>query len=124
MKPEQKFCVTDFNIAEAIGKTIADTRQKNKLTQQNLADSVHLSVQQIQKYEYGETNISIARLIEIADTFDICVLELLKPVLARHYKIDEIFYQSLKNPLDIELAKLVQGFDLKRKQNLLNLLTN
>ena len=114
----------DFTIAATIGKSIAHTRQKNKLTQQNLADLVGLSVQQIQKYEYGETNISLIRLIKIANTFNICVLDLLQPALVEHYRVDQAFHQVLHDSLDIKLAKLLQTLDLKRKQNLLSLLSN
>lgn len=112
------------SFSKDVGKTIMTYRQSRELTQQQLADLVGLSVQQIQKYEYGETNISVARLITIANAFDVCVLELLKPSLASCYDIDTIRYQFFTDPLDIKLATLLKNLDLKRKQNLLNLLSN
>lgn len=112
------------SFSKDVGKTIMTYRQSRELTQQQLADLVGLSVQQIQKYEYGETNISVTRLITIANAFDVCVLELLKPSLASYYDIDTIRLDFFADPLDIKLATLLKNLDLKRKQNLLNLLSN
>lgn len=111
------------SFSKDVGKSIVTYRQSRGLTQQQLADLVGLSVQQIQKYEYGETNISVARLITIANAFDVCVLELLKPPLASYYDFNAIRFQFFADPLDIKLATLLKNLDQKRKQNLLDLLS-
>lgn len=54
-----------------IGAKIKSFRKKCGITQMGLANSVGVSYQQIQKYENGETKITVERLKQVADIFKI-----------------------------------------------------
>lgn len=113
-----------LTIAKSIGAEIVRSRHSHKITQQNLADLVGLSVQQIQKYEYGETNISIVRLLKIAEVFNVCIYNLLKPALQKHYKVQNVQHMIYNNSLDLELAKKMVKLTPEKKQMLLEFLSN
>ncbi len=58
-----------------LGEKIKSFRGRRGLTQNALAELIDVSFQQIQKYEKGQTNISVERLSRIADAFEIPVTE-------------------------------------------------
>ena len=119
MKQAQK-----SEVAFVIGKTIVEFRRDKNLTQKQLADYVGVSIQQIQKYEYGETNISVNRLLEIATAFDICIIELLKPALSNYYSTESDYLMVFNNPVDVEIATKIRKLNQKKKQTFLDLLSN
>lgn len=53
-----------------VGKRIRRRRRLLGLTQQQLAESVGIRFQQIQKYESGANRVSASRLYEIAEALD------------------------------------------------------
>ena len=53
-----------------VGKRIRHRRWLAGMTQQNLAESVGIKFQQIQKYETGANRVSASRLWDIADALD------------------------------------------------------
>lgn len=114
----------NLEISNLIGKRIGELRQSANLTQKELAHNVGVSVQQIQKYEYGETNISVVRLMSIAHVFKICILEILRPALQNHYNLQDVYLMFFSDPLDAELTAQIQKLDLKKKQKLLDFLSN
>lgn len=56
-----------------VGKRIRHRRWLAGMTQQNLAESVGIKFQQIQKYETGANRVSASRLWDIADALDVSV---------------------------------------------------
>ncbi len=61
----------DQQINLQIGAKIKSLRKTSGITQIDLANSMGLSYQQIQKYENGKTKITIERLKQFADIFRI-----------------------------------------------------
>ena len=112
----------DKEIAKLIGNEIVHHRQLNNLTQKDLSNLLNLSIQQIQKYEYGETNISIYRLIEIADVLNTSVLNLLSPALRVYYQNHEAAQYVLTDPVEIEIGTKVTKLTTCKKRALLTLL--
>ena len=53
-----------------IGSKIKSYRQKRGVTQMELADRIGVSYQQVQKYEKGQSQISIDRLYLVAQALD------------------------------------------------------
>jgi transcriptional regulator with XRE-family HTH domain len=68
----------------ALGMRIKTVRleQHPAVRQQWLAREIGCSVQQIQKYESGETRVSFSRLCEIARALDRTLLQLIGPITA------------------------------------------
>lgn len=60
-------------INKKIGLKIKALRKSYGLSQIELAEKINLSFQQVQKYEKGITAISVFRLQQIADAFDVPV---------------------------------------------------
>ena len=56
-----------------VGKRIRHRRWLAGMTQQQLAESVGIKFQQIQKYETGANRVSASRLWDIADALDVNV---------------------------------------------------
>jgi len=54
-----------------IGERIRYYRTDRGLTQNQLAEKINVSFQQIQKYENGHTNISVNRLMQLAEALKI-----------------------------------------------------
>ena len=53
-----------------IGQHLKRIRKQSKLTQQNLADVLGVSFQQVQKFENGTNRIFAHQLFQICDKFD------------------------------------------------------
>lgn len=53
-----------------IGQQIKIARRRRRLSQENLADKLGLSYQQIQKYEKGKNRISASTLLELSLALD------------------------------------------------------
>lgn len=56
-----------------VGKRLRRRRRLLGLTQQQLAESVGIRLQQIQKYECGANRVSASRLFELAESLDVPV---------------------------------------------------
>ncbi len=56
-----------------IGKRIRERRVTMGLRQQDLADALNISYQQLQKYEIGANRITVGRLYEIARRLEVDV---------------------------------------------------
>jgi transcriptional regulator with XRE-family HTH domain len=54
-----------------VGKRLRRRRRLLGLTQQQLAESVGIRFQQIQKYECGANRVSASRLFELAESLDV-----------------------------------------------------
>ena len=98
------------HIDKDLGKRIAEIRKMRKLTQEELANKLNLSSQQIQKYEYGESKISVSRLFEIAVALDLGAWTFIEPVAQSFYEnIGQSKVYILRNP---EEVKAYEQFDL------------
>ena len=57
----------------SFSKRIKELRKERKLKQQELADEFSIKLRTYQGYEYGESYPEVAKLIAIADFFDVSV---------------------------------------------------
>lgn len=60
-------------IDHEVGRRIRRRRRLLGLTQQQLAESIGIRFQQVQKYESGANRVSASRLFEIAEALDVPV---------------------------------------------------
>jgi len=65
-----------------IGPNIKYLRQKNKLSQQELADQLSVPRSSLSDYERGHTQVSIDNLLKLSDIFDVTVDALIKTNLS------------------------------------------
>ena len=60
-------------IDRRLGALVRTLRKERKLTQTQLADQLGVTYQQVQKYESGQTRLSVALLIKLSDVLDVRV---------------------------------------------------
>ena len=58
-------------MAKDIGSMIRELRKAAAMSQSRLADKIGVSYQQVQKYEKGASNLSVPRLMQIAEVFGV-----------------------------------------------------
>lgn len=71
----KRFVPTDFD--KQLGKIITITRNRFGMSQKDLAKSLGVTFQQVQKYETGGNRISAAKLNTIAECFGMSISALL-----------------------------------------------
>lgn len=54
-----------------LGRALREARTKQGISQMKLAGRLNISYQQVQKYEYGESQLTVPRLIQIAEALGI-----------------------------------------------------
>lgn len=58
-------------MASNIGPLIRFLRISSGLSQQQLAEKMGITYQQVQKYEYGKSQLTIKRLMQLAEALDV-----------------------------------------------------
>lgn len=59
------------DVDRLIGERLADLRQERKMTLAAVATRIGISYQQVQKYERGTSTLSVARLFEFTQVYEI-----------------------------------------------------
>jgi transcriptional regulator with XRE-family HTH domain len=70
------------SLDKALGQRVRAVRLKAGLSQNDLADSIGVTFQQVQKYELGTNRIPATRLMAIADTLGVAITTLLEAIHA------------------------------------------
>lgn len=73
MKTKTK--ATNFDVL--LGLRIKELRLSYNMTQQDLADTLGITFQQIQKYENGRNRIPVSSLLKISEKLDVDIVKLL-----------------------------------------------
>lgn len=109
----------DYSI---IGERIRKSRIEKKMTQENLAEELNVSVAFISRIERGNTHLNLTRLSEICALLDVDEGTILNgtSIDSKNYLSDE-FYNLLKNTstetqrLIYDIAKLIIDKNNKQK---------
>jgi transcriptional regulator with XRE-family HTH domain len=105
------------SINKNIGEKLRHVRRYLGLSQMDLAEKVGISFQQIQKYEKGITNISVARLRQVSEALGTHIGVFLEPEAevskiaepVKTYGSEESWLEAA-NPLDKQEATLLKLF--------------
>lgn len=81
---ELSSCDFEKLFAIHIGQEISNYRKAKGYTQKEFAELLNQSIQQIQNYEYGKGNISLYKLVEIAEVLDTSIITLLMGVVNKY----------------------------------------
>ena len=84
--------MTDSNIQEAIERVISriiDIRKEKKITMENMADELKISLPAYNKIEKKETKLTFERLLQIQNALDTSLNDLLD------LKTENIYHQNL-----------------------------
>lgn len=101
-----------------VGRRIRTRRLVRGWTQDELAKSVDLSFQQVQKYERGSNRVSAGRLYELSKALDVPIqyffddydTENLNKAEYGVLREDQIDFEGVDRIGDAELSELVRGF--------------
>jgi transcriptional regulator with XRE-family HTH domain len=105
-------------IDAALGRRIRRLRRVRRMSQSQLAQSLDMTFQQVQKYEAGKNRISVAILFLIARALDTSVALLSQGLDAYCGEVlppDETLPPHLA--MDQEAQRLAEGLDLMRRYN-------
>ena len=83
-------------MTQTIGQKIKQLRKERGFTQMDLADRINVSYQQVQKYEKGETQISVQRLSSIARALEVPITIFLDEPRFQHISEDMGTYRPRK----------------------------
>lgn len=104
----------DIMDSPAIGQTIRQLRIEKSISQEKLAEMLNLSFQQIQKYEYGRSKITIDRASQIADALEVPLLNLLGCELPIPRDENRIFEKGLS----LEELQMLRAFRVIKQKPL------
>lgn len=94
-----------------VNEAIRTLREKNNWSQEDMASKLSMSTNGYAKLERGETRLYLNKLEQIAEIFDIDVLELITPsdknifLFSEHSSLSSNYYANSEN-LDAEIEKL------------------
>ena len=117
---------------KAVGANIADSRRKNNLTQEQLAELASLSTNYIARVERGEIqNFSAINMLKIASSLDVSIDELAEGAHKKENLKSKPYRKELNRLLDqmghetsellsqsfIRTIQLIQGHDSKHEKS-------
>lgn len=126
-----------------IGKNISELRKKNKMTQIEFAERVHVTQGAVSQWETGRTNPDTYQLIQIAEIFGVDVNTLTKgePLSAVQYpgkvvsvntgtsmvidygsatsEIVKVNREAIRTQLDSEIDTAIDGLSIEQKRQAL-----
>ncbi len=125
--------VIDVNdLQQQIGQSIRVRRQILKMTLEDLAAALHISYQQVQKYEQGTSRISAARLLDMSTILGVPITYFYEPYMQTHrpvssegLMIQESDIPPLTSPIREEHQELIQLYERlspAMRQSLMNLI--
>lgn len=101
------------HIAKQVGIRIRDTRQRKKLTQEEVAEKAAINATYYGRVERGDTNVSLNLLADISVALEVPLIELLdvSPEQSSEIMISEIVNAIQKLPKK-EIFRLYQMYNL------------
>lgn len=76
------------SIDQQIGAAVRELRRVRGMSQEKLGDNIHVTFQQVQKYEKGTNRIAVSTLIDICRALDASPIDILAGVIDEDVKTD------------------------------------
>ncbi len=101
-----------------IGQSIKNYRKKKHITQKQLAKLINKSVTHISKIEQGQSKASLQTIVDIANTLDITIDEILKENIIKTAKDEMIkeYNEIFKNCSFAEQKFLIENLKFAKYQ--------
>ena len=100
---------------ERIGKFISKLRKDKKLTQEELAEQLHISSKSISRWETGKCMPDISLLIPLSEILDVSVNEL---ILGEHIK-EENMKQKTEQTIKETIKYSTKKIKTEKKKNII-----
>lgn len=105
-----------------IGERVRTRRMILKMSQEEMASTLGVSFQQIQKYEKGTNRISASRLLQIAETLKVSPMAILSGDAGNTDVISTPFSKFLATKIGVDLIEAFMGIkEPKVRQAIVNL---
>jgi len=113
--------------ADKLGRRIKQFREEAGLSQQELAEKLDISFQQLQKYEYGQSKLSVERLLQLSQILHVPAIQLIplpKDEADLHSTGDREsvyapFERVIINPEEVQLLKSYRRLHSEKLRTLL-----
>ncbi|MCD8364555.1 MAG: helix-turn-helix domain-containing protein [Clostridiales bacterium] len=99
-----------MNLNESMGKRIAHLRKEHHMTQEQLAESLDISVKHCSCVERGTASLSLERLLDVCDLFDVSLDYLVRGRSADNAAELPPFLLEMFQSEDDDEKKLLQDF--------------
>lgn len=96
-----------IGITEIIGMNIVRLRKSSGKTQEDLARYLHITPQQVQKYESGKNNMPVAMLYEVCDFLNISIVDFLYTITVNQVQANGLDTDKVKD--EKYIRKLMQA---------------
>ena len=106
MRGNQMYKIKDRKF---IGLKIKDRRKDSGLTQEELAEAIGITYQQLQRYENGKSNLNTDRLQAIANVLDVPITYFFEETIGGRIKIME--RESYISPGEKEFVENLRKID-------------
>jgi transcriptional regulator with XRE-family HTH domain len=105
----------------AIGSRIRMLRKMRSMSQPDLAAAIGLSFQQVQRYETGESSLSIPMLAKVSTALSVTPMDLLQAFLQETSEEPSDLFADLASPGASDLLKAYGLLDSKSRSHLLGI---
>jgi transcriptional regulator with XRE-family HTH domain len=94
-------------INNEIGTRIRNARVRNGITMEQLGKKIHITHQQVAKYEKGTNKVSACRLYMIAKTLNVQIINFYEGTITSDFSNDRMFLELYKNFKKLNVEKRV-----------------
>lgn len=114
--------LTDNQVDEIVGKNLRQARRAAGINQQQLADALGLTFQQVQKYERGANRMSASMMLKAAEKCQISVSALYTGIdtPAIEFKIAQA--EALLRTEDVQLAEKINGLPIPQRNAIIGII--
>ncbi|NTE81588.1 helix-turn-helix transcriptional regulator [Agrobacterium tumefaciens] len=93
-------------IDQQIGAAVRDTRKARGMSQTDLGNHIHVTFQQVQKYEKGTNRIAVSTLLDICRALDVAPTDILSGLIDPDQKSEISDVLQENRDLKEQLAKV------------------
>lgn len=104
--------IREQQLAKAVGKAIASKRLTAGLTQEEVAESLGIGYEAVSRMERGLIIPTVARLVELAETLDCDVAELVTQISDRAIDQAQVIAQKLQRLTATDRAVTLEIMDI------------
>ncbi len=93
-------------VDQQIGAAVRDTRKARGMSQTELGNHIHVTFQQVQKYEKGTNRIAVSTLLDICRALDVAPMDILTGLIDPDQKTEMSEVLRENRDLKEQMAKV------------------
>ena len=100
---------TENDISGMVGRNLRAIRLRQNMTQKQVGNLLGVSFQQIQKYETGQNQVSLAKLVRLCDIYDVPIEEFFCKIKVANPMRDKEILQQLSTLSNTALKQKIMS---------------